>query len=173
MNEAGGSHPKYSLLGTPRRVTVQLSKAKPPPPEARKPHGIYQLLVLQGPGILWVQPTYQGDRAHEAGLLSMPTAPGRKGGPRASSGYGPRCVASLNTSLLDHGILLFTWFPKSPLWHPDNLGCYFLPRTSPSEAPFCYFPIFSGVPFVSEKHKTGRHALCNQTPDASPMWAPW
>lgn len=36
------------------------------------------------------------------------------------------------------------------------LICDFLPRISPTQAPFCYFPIFSGVPFVSEKHKTGQ-----------------
>lgn len=75
----------------------------------------------------------------------MKSWPQKHGGPPPGVPLHPRSAPR-------SGPLLFTWFPETP----SATLSYFLPQISPSWAPACSFPVFSGVPFVLEKHKMGQ-----------------
>lgn len=82
-----------------------------------------------------------------------------------NAGYGHGHEASLNSIPLDSAKVAAHMASEessvAPLLFPS--------QNFPILGPFCYFPIFSGVPFVSEKHRSGAEMLCVTR---AWMWAP-
>ena len=137
------------------------------PPEALKPHKIYQLLVVQRPGILWVQMICRGNSVLKAGLLSTPAAPGGRERPTGSSRewnhrLGPQEHGeSERPSPLTLGPSLLMWFPRNPTWHPWWL---FPSQNFPVLGPFLLLSHLLRCPLCFGKTQDRADTLCVTRP---------